>query len=80
MLAYSRNTDHIHEFYIIMELLDRTWSESVLFRNEYFSEKEKAYDALLDRADPAALYVVLPIVSFYKRPSEEQLAKLGIVI
>ena len=66
-----KNSDYVHIHYIIMEIFDRTWSESEIFRNEYFETEEKAYDALIDRADMSRMYSVVPTTAIY-RLSENQ--------
>ncbi len=54
-----------------MEIFDRTWSESEIFRNEYFETEEEAYDALIARADMSRMYSVVPTTAIY-RLSENQ--------
>ena len=71
MLVYTKNSDYVHIHYIIMEIFDRTWSESEIFRNEYFQTEEEAYDALIARADMSRMYSVVPTVAIY-RLSESQ--------
>ena len=66
-----KNSDYVHIHYIIMELFDRTWSESEIFRNEYFETEQEAYDALIDRADMSRMYSVVPTTAIY-RLSENQ--------
>ena len=71
MLVYMKNSDYVHIHYIIMELFDRTWSESEIFRNEYFETEQEAYDALIARADMSRMYSVVPTTAIY-RLSENQ--------
>lgn len=71
MLVYMKNSDYVHIHYIIMEIFDRTWSESEIFRNEYFETEEEAYDALIARADMSRMYSVVPTTAIY-RLSENQ--------
>ena len=71
MLVYMKNSDYVHIHYIIMEIFDRTWSESEIFRNEYFQTEEEAYDALIARADMSRMYSVVPTTAIY-RLSENQ--------
>lgn len=71
MLVYMKNSDYVHIHYIIMEIFDRTWSESEIFRNEYFETEEDAYDALIARADMSRMYSVVPTTAIY-RLSENQ--------
>lgn len=71
MLVYMKNSDYVHIHYIIMEIFDRTWSESEIFRNEYFQTEEEAYDALIARADISRMYSVVPTTAIY-RLSENQ--------
>ena len=66
-----KNSDYVHIHYIIMEIFDRTWSESEIFRNEYFETVEDAYDALIARADMSRMYSVVPTTAIY-RLSENQ--------
>ena len=66
-----KNSDYVHIHYIIMEIFDRTWSESEIFRNEYFQTEEEAYDALIARADMSRMYSVVPTIAIY-RLSENQ--------
>lgn len=71
MLVYMKESDYVHIHYIIMEIFDRTWSESEIFRNEYFETEEEAYDALIARADMSRMYSVVPTTAIY-RLSENQ--------
>lgn len=71
MLVYMKESDYVHIHYIIMEIFDRTWSESEIFRNEYFETEEDAYDALIARADMSRMYSVVPTTAIY-RLSENQ--------
>ncbi len=71
MLVYTKDVDYVHIHYIIMEIFDRTWSESEIFRNEYFETEEDAYDALIARADMSRMYSVVPTTAIY-RLSENQ--------
>ena len=71
MLVYTKNSDYVYIHYIIMEIFDRTWSESEIFRNEYFETEEDAYDALIARADMSRMYSVVPTTAIY-RLSENQ--------
>lgn len=71
MLVYMKNSNYVHIHYIIMEIFDRTWSESEIFRNEYFETEEDAYDALIARADMSRMYSVVPTTAIY-RLSENQ--------
>lgn len=71
MLVYTKNSDYVYIHYIIMEIFDRTWSESEIFRNEYFETEEEAYDALIARADMSRMYSVVPTTAIY-RLSENQ--------
>ncbi len=71
MLVYTKDADYVHIHYIIMEIFDRTWSESEIFRNEYFETEEDAYDALIARADMSRMYSVVPTTAIY-RLSENQ--------
>lgn len=66
-----KDSNYVHIHYIIMEIFDRTWSESEIFRNEYFETEEEAYDALIDRADMSRMYSVVPTTAIY-RLSENQ--------
>ena len=66
MLVYMKNSDYVHIHYIIMEIFDRTWSESEIFRNEYFQTEEEAYDALIARADMSRMYSVVPTTAIYR--------------
>lgn len=66
MLVYSEFQSHVHLHYIIMEMFDRTWSESTIFRNEYFVHEEDAYQALLRRGDLSRMYCVVPTVGIHR--------------
>ncbi len=66
-----KESDYVHIHYIIMEIFDRAWSESEIFRNEYFETEEDAYDALIARADMSRMYSVVPTTAIY-RLSENQ--------
>ena len=71
MLVYTKNSDYVHIHYIIMEIFDRTWSESEIFRNEYFQTEEEAYDALIARADMSRMYSVVPTTAIYRLSESE---------
>ena len=71
MLVYTKNSDYVYIHYIIMEIFDRTWSESEIFRNEYFETEEKAYDALIARADMSRMYSVVPTTAIYRLSESE---------
>lgn len=71
MLVYMKNSDYVHIHYIIMEIFDRTWSESEIFRNEYFQTEEEAYDALIARADMSRMYSVVPTTAIYRLSESE---------
>ena len=66
MLVYMKASSYVHIHYIIMEIFDRTWSESEIFRNEYFETEEDAYDALIARADMSRMYSVVPTTAIYR--------------
>ena len=71
MLVYTKNSDYVYIHYIIMEIFDRTWSESEIFRNEYFETEEEAYDALIARADMSRMYSVVPTTAIYRLSESE---------
>lgn len=45
--------------YVIMEIIDRTWRYSEEFRNEYFEEKQDAYEAIASRGSMNRRYAVV---------------------
>lgn len=45
--------------YVIMEVIDRTWRYSDEFRNEYFEQKQDAYEALANRGHQDRRYAVV---------------------
>lgn len=60
MLIVTKSNEHtLIAQYLIMEVIDRTWRYSDEFRNEYFSEKEDAYEAIVTRGSSTRRYAVV---------------------